>query len=184
MPGERNEDRKRTHLSLVTEGSAPAETASLPPLLPRIADGDEAAVREAVARYGALVWSLVRRWTPEHTDAEDAVQEVFVDLWRSAGRFDAARSTEPGCVAMVTRRRLIDRLRRRQRAIEFEPLTAAADQSDGEFEPDLDRDERVERRMRSFVRCRPRSDRCSSCRCSRGARTTRSPRPPAHRSGP
>jgi RNA polymerase sigma factor (sigma-70 family) len=163
MAADSNEQRKRAHLALVTghdlepssavpgdSTSAPsaAETpvapaAPLPPLLPRIAEGDEAAVRECVARYGALIWSLVRRWTPDPTDAEDAVQETFVELWRSAKRFDETRSSEPGWVAMVTRRRLIDRLRRRQRAIEFEPIPDNYDQAE-DFEPDLDRQSRVE----------------------------------------
>jgi RNA polymerase sigma factor (sigma-70 family) len=80
-------------------------------LLPRVAAGDELAVRECVDRYGPLIWALARRWSPDPRDAEDAVQEVFVDLWRSAGRYDATRATEAGWVAMVTRRRLIDRTR-------------------------------------------------------------------------
>src|SRR5262249_23690735 len=48
-------------------------------------------------------------------DAEDLVQEVFLDLWRNADRYDPEQSSEPAFVAMVTRRRLIDRLRREQR---------------------------------------------------------------------
>jgi RNA polymerase sigma-70 factor (ECF subfamily) len=70
--------------------------ASAEPLLPRIAAGDERAVRECVARYGSLVWSLVRRWSPNPQEAEDAVQDVFIDIWRTASRFDASRATEPG----------------------------------------------------------------------------------------
>ncbi|WP_434478838.1 sigma factor [Gemmatimonas sp.] len=80
-------------------------------LLPRVAAGDELAVRECVDRYGPLIWALARRWSPDPRGVEDAVQEVFVDLWRSAGRYDATRATEAGWVAMVTRRRLIDRTR-------------------------------------------------------------------------
>jgi RNA polymerase sigma-70 factor (ECF subfamily) len=87
-------------------------------LLARIAAGDQAAVAECVAEYGALLWSLARRWSPDASDAEDAVQEVFFDLWKSAARFDPARATERGFVVMVARRRLIDRLRKRARQVE------------------------------------------------------------------
>jgi RNA polymerase sigma-70 factor (ECF subfamily) len=86
------------------------------------------------------VWALARRWSPDPRDVEDAVQEVFVDLWRSAGRYDATRASEAGWVAMVTRRRLIDRMRRRQRAVELEPLPEDFDQAD---EPDIDLDRQV-----------------------------------------
>jgi RNA polymerase sigma-70 factor (ECF subfamily) len=100
-------------------------------LLPRIAAGDERAVRACVVRYGPLVSSLARRWCIDAMDAEDAVQEVFIDLWRTASRFDAARATEAGWIAMLTRRRLIDRGRRRLRAPVFESLTDDIDVADG-----------------------------------------------------
>jgi RNA polymerase sigma-70 factor (ECF subfamily) len=140
---------------VTTTDSSSAATAT--PLLPRIANGDELAVREVVARYGPLIWSLVRRWSPDTNDAEDAVQDVFVDLWRSAARFDASRSTEPGFVAMVTRRRLIDRLRKRQRAIEFEPLSDNTDMAIDQ-EPDIDREVRIER-ARDALRALPTAQR-------------------------
>ncbi len=117
--------------------------------MPRVAAGDEFAVRDVVSRYGPLIWSLVRRWSPDTSDAEDAVQDVFVDLWRSAARFDSTRSTEAGFVAMVTRRRLIDRLRKRQRAIEFEPLSENVDVA-VEQEPDIDRGVRTHRALEAL----------------------------------
>jgi RNA polymerase sigma-70 factor (ECF subfamily) len=48
-------------------------------------------------------------------DAEDAVQEIFLDLWRNAKRFDPTIASEPVFVAMIARRRLIDRQRRAKR---------------------------------------------------------------------
>jgi RNA polymerase sigma-70 factor (ECF subfamily) len=113
------------------------------PLLPRIAAGDERAVSECVARYGALVWSLVRRWSPDGTDAEDAVQEIFVDLWRTAARYDTARTSEAGWVAMVARRRLIDRARRRTRQPVLAEWPEAFDVAD-DSERDVDREMRAE----------------------------------------
>ncbi len=89
----------------------PPGGAGLSPVLPDVARGDRAAVGRCMARYGALVWSIARRLSPTPADAEDATQEVFLDLWRSAARFDPARGSEPMFVTMIARRRLIDRLR-------------------------------------------------------------------------
>jgi RNA polymerase sigma-70 factor (ECF subfamily) len=97
---------------------------TLAPLLPRIAGGDRSAVRECIARYGDLVWSLARRGA--HDDAEDAVQEIFLDLWKSASRFDAAIGSEITFVATIARRRLVDRRRQRQRRPETESLADEA----------------------------------------------------------
>ena len=82
-------------------------------LLSRVAAGDATAVRECIARYGGLVWSIARRFEPG--DAEDAVQEIFLDLWKSAVRFDPSLGSEATFVAMIARRRLIDRRRTRRR---------------------------------------------------------------------
>jgi RNA polymerase sigma-70 factor (ECF subfamily) len=90
------------------------------PLLPRIASGDRSAIRECLARYGGLVWSLARRAAP--SDAEDAVQEIFLDLWKSAARYDAAVGSETTFVATIARRRLVDRRRQRARRPETESL--------------------------------------------------------------
>ena len=147
---------ERVHLSLVAHSFTPVGS-SVAPLLPRIAAGDELAVRECVERYGSLIWALVRRWSPDPRDAEDAVQEVFVDLWRSAARYEPTRSTEAGWVAMVTRRRLIDRLRRRQHAMETEPLPDDFDVAADDLS-DEDRDDRVER-ARAAVRALPEAQR-------------------------
>jgi RNA polymerase sigma-70 factor (ECF subfamily) len=94
------------------------------PLLPRIAAGDRTAIRDCIARYGGLVWSLARRGSP--TDAEDAVQEIFLDLWKSAARFDPTMGSEITFVATIARRRLVDRRRQRQRAPDTETMEANA----------------------------------------------------------
>jgi RNA polymerase sigma-70 factor, ECF subfamily len=81
-------------------------------MLQRIAGGDSAAVRECIDQYGALIWSIARRLSRTPSDAEDATQEIFLDIWRSAARFDASQGSEKVFVAMIARRRVIDRLRK------------------------------------------------------------------------
>ncbi len=86
-------------------------------ILQRIADGDELAARDCVDQYTDLVWSIARRLLSgaARVEAEDAVQDVFIDLWKSAARFDPSVASEAAFVVMIARRRMIDRLRRRAR---------------------------------------------------------------------
>lgn len=84
-------------------------------LLPRIAEGDQSAVEACLDRYGGLVWSLARRMCPTRDEAEDAVQEIFIEVWKNAGRFDASIASEVTFIAVIARRRLIDRRRKASR---------------------------------------------------------------------
>ncbi len=84
-------------------------------ILQRIASGDGSAVQDCLDNYGGLIWSLARRMMPNQNDAEDAVQEIFVEIWKNADRFDESKSSETTYVAMIARRRLIDRLRKATR---------------------------------------------------------------------
>lgn len=101
-------------------------------VLERIAAGDAAAVQECIDRYGNLVWSLARRFTRSADEAEDAVQEVFVDVWKSAARFDATRASEKTFVAMIARRRLIDLLRRTEARPKLVPIPEHREFADNE----------------------------------------------------
>jgi RNA polymerase sigma-70 factor (ECF subfamily) len=85
--------------------------------LQRVAAGDATAVREVLDLYSGLVWALARRFSTTQADAEDAVQEIFLDVWKCAGRYDAAVASEATFIAMIARRRLIDRRRRASRRI-------------------------------------------------------------------
>ena len=92
------------------------------PILARIAAGDSGAVGEFMDRYGALVWSLVRSRIRNAADAEDATQEIFIELWKHAGRYDASVASEAVFVAMIARRRIVDRLRASGRRPPLEPI--------------------------------------------------------------
>jgi RNA polymerase sigma factor (sigma-70 family) len=85
------------------------------PILMRVAAGEVGAANECIRHFRGLVWSLARKLCPSPTEAEDAVQEIFIDIWRSAGRFDPSIASETTFVALIARRRLIDRSRRRKR---------------------------------------------------------------------
>ena len=93
----------------------------------RIAEGDRSAVQECVDRYGPLVWSLARRFCAGRDDAEDAAQEIFIELWTSASRYDPNVAGETTFVSMIARRRLIDRMRKHQRQPVIENLEQAAE---------------------------------------------------------
>jgi RNA polymerase sigma-70 factor, ECF subfamily len=81
-------------------------------ILKRVGNGEPDAVRQCLDRYGALVWSLAQRFLGNTTDAEDATQEIFVDLWKNAAKYDESKSQESTFVTMIARRRLIDYRRR------------------------------------------------------------------------
>lgn len=91
-------------------------------ILQRVADGDRTAVQDCLNTYGGLVWSIARRLLRNSDEAEDAVQEIFVDIWKNAGRFDESRSSETTYIAMIARRRLIDKIRYSTRRLSPESL--------------------------------------------------------------
>ncbi len=91
-------------------------------ILNKIATGDKAAVEECLKKYGGLVWSLARRMLRNSDDAEDAVQDIFLDVWKNAGKFDESQSSETTFIAMIARRRLIDRIRFISRRISADSL--------------------------------------------------------------
>lgn len=94
-------------------------------LLPRVAAGDAGAVRACIDRYAGLILALARRLSITGADADDAMQEIFVELWKSASRFDPAIAPEAAFVAMIARRRLIDRRRRLDRQDDRASLSEA-----------------------------------------------------------
>lgn len=98
----------------------PTRSEKPEPLLPRIAQGDAGAVQECLERYKSLVWWLARKQAG--IDAEDAVQDIFIEIWKNADRFDPERASESTFVGMIARRRLIDLHRKRTRRPATEPI--------------------------------------------------------------
>jgi RNA polymerase sigma-70 factor (ECF subfamily) len=81
-------------------------------LLARIVARDERAVEALYARYSGPLYSLAYQVTGAERFAQDVVQEVFVALWRDAGRFDPARGAVAPWLFSLARHKAIDLVRR------------------------------------------------------------------------
>lgn len=81
-------------------------------LMRRVAADDEEAIAQLYDRFGSLVYRMAYQSMPTRSDAEDVVQEVFVRLWRTAGRYDPKRAALVTWVMLLARRHMVDRLRR------------------------------------------------------------------------
>lgn len=79
-------------------------------------------MQDCLKKYGGLVWSLARKMLRNSDEAEDAVQEIFIDVWKNAARFDASKASEITFIAMIARRRLIDKIRHSTRRISADSL--------------------------------------------------------------
>jgi RNA polymerase sigma-70 factor (ECF subfamily) len=126
------------------------------PLLHRVAAGDNSAVEACLDRYGGLVWSLARRFSANRHEAEDAVQDVFIELWKKAPRYDASLSSEMTFVAMIARRRLIDRGRRAGASRSSEELSdsTASPTAEADYER-VDTSDEAGRAARELQRLKP-----------------------------
>ena len=82
-------------------------------LLQRLAQGDRAALGELYDLYAGLVHGLALRVLRDASEAEDVVQEVFMQVWRQAGRYDPLRGRPEAWMCTMARTRALDRLRRR-----------------------------------------------------------------------
>ena len=101
--------------------------------LQRVAGGDRAALAEVYSATSAKLFGICLRILPDRQEAEDALQEAYLTVWRNAGRFDAARASPITWLAALTRNRALDRLRGRK-SVPLEGLdlaAAVADPADG-----------------------------------------------------
>lgn len=89
-------------------------TAQEEALVERLRDGDEEALRELFQRYSGMLLGLAQRILGNSAEAEEVLQEVFLQIWRQAPRYDPTRAALSTWVVMIARSRSIDRLRSRR----------------------------------------------------------------------
>ncbi|MEQ8329199.1 MAG: sigma-70 family RNA polymerase sigma factor [Longimicrobiales bacterium] len=106
--------------------SEPLPDSSDGDLYARMRAGDERALSELYDRHAERMYSLARSVCSDPADAEEAVADAFLRLWR-AGDFDPDRGTVGTFLAVVTRSRALDRVRARKRRGRAEEKGAAQD---------------------------------------------------------
>lgn len=106
-------------------------------ILARIVERDERAVEELCARYSGPLYSLAYQVTGAERFAQDVVQEVFVAVWREAGRFDPARGAVASWLFSLARHKAIDLVRREAN---IRKRTADVDLEFHEADDDVDRE--------------------------------------------
>src|SRR5438270_5592039 len=96
-------------------------------LMSRIRAGDEDALAALHDRYAQVVYSVALRVLGETTQAEDILQEIFLQLWRNPQTFDSSRGSLGAWLAVIARHRAIDYLRRRRPETDIEDVVVAVD---------------------------------------------------------
>jgi RNA polymerase sigma-70 factor (ECF subfamily) len=83
-------------------------------LVARLADGDTAALSQLYDRYASMLLALAIRVLKDRAEGEEVLQEVLLQAWRQAGRYDPQRSSVSTWLVMMARSRAIDRIRSRK----------------------------------------------------------------------
>ena len=99
------------HLRAVETAGAPVSDEAL---LAEIARGDQRAFAELYDRLAGLVYGMVRRVLRDPSQSEEVTQEVLVEVWRTASRFDTQRGRARTWVLTMAHRRAVDRVRSEQ----------------------------------------------------------------------
>ncbi|MGZ0153639.1 ECF RNA polymerase sigma factor SigK [Kribbella sp. WER1] len=94
-------------------------------LLTRIANGDTEAFTALYDRVTPLVFGLVRRILRNPAQSEEVTQEVMIDIWRTATRYDAARGSARSWILTIAHRRAVDRVRSEQASADRTELIGA-----------------------------------------------------------
>jgi RNA polymerase sigma-70 factor (ECF subfamily) len=109
-------------------------------LVSAIRSGNESAMAALYDKYSSIVYSVALRVLADTGAAEDVLQEVFMQLWRNPGAFDASRGNLAPWLAVIARNRAIDALRRRQPETDIEDVVVSV-------EPDMAGDAERSRAM-------------------------------------
>ena len=83
-------------------------------LMKEITNRHQTALCELYQRYGKTLKSVITRVVHEEMEADDVLQEIFLQIWKEAGHYSPKAGRPLGWVVTLARRRAIDRLRRRQ----------------------------------------------------------------------
>lgn len=96
-------------------------------LIGRVQKRDQVAMTAIFDRYGSMVYSVALRVLKEPAAAEDVMQQIFFEVWESPRNFVAGRGSLAGWLAVVSRNRAVDLLRRRKPSDPVEEVELASD---------------------------------------------------------
>lgn len=110
----------------VRPGPGPGEgqDQGLDRLLGRVARGDQGAFEAVYDRLAEPAYGLIRKVVRDPAQSEEVTQEVLLEVWRAASRFDPARGSAETWVMTIAHRRAVDRVRSAAAATEREHKTA------------------------------------------------------------
>ena len=111
--------------------ASPDRAAELAGWLSRTALGDRAAFAALYRATSAHLFGVVLRINGDRSQAEELLQDIYVNIWRAAGSFDAARSQPMTWLVSVARHRAIDSLRRAKSHVQTVSRTLPDDDGDG-----------------------------------------------------
>ncbi len=94
-------------------GRGAGARSELADAMQRVAGGDRSAFAKVYDRTSAKLFGICLRILGDRTEAEEALQEAYLNVWRKAGAFDPSRSSPITWLAALARNRAIDRLRAR-----------------------------------------------------------------------
>ncbi len=126
--------RGRAWNTVAVAGAAPPDRAAA--ALLQMGRGDRSAVGDLYDELAEAVYGTIRRVVRDPARSEELTQEVFVQAWRTAGRFDPARGSGRGWVLTMAHRRAVDCVRseQRRRDREAREAVAAPNEPDGPAE--------------------------------------------------